>query len=60
MIVLMDCTVLSDALRALKDDNIHHCDPLGFTCDEMNAFNFFFGKFTPEARRLELPGGTCT
>ncbi|HDL7808498.1 TPA: hypothetical protein PXP49_002804 [Yersinia enterocolitica] len=52
MIILMDYAVLAEALHTLKDDNIHHCEPLRFTCDKVNAFNFLFGKSTPEARRL--------
>ncbi|WP_392431322.1 DUF2857 domain-containing protein [Yersinia sp. HM-2024] len=39
MIPSLNYAVLTDALHALKDGNIHHCKTLGFTFDEMNALN---------------------
>ncbi|HEN5171381.1 DUF2857 domain-containing protein [Klebsiella pneumoniae] len=39
MIPLINYTILTDALHALKEDNIRHCESLGFTFDEMNALN---------------------
>ncbi|AVE71140.1 DUF2857 domain-containing protein [Enterobacter hormaechei] len=35
----MNYTILTDALHALKEGNIRHCESLGFTFDEMNALN---------------------
>ncbi|WP_147198623.1 DUF2857 domain-containing protein [Erwinia sp. BNK-24-b] len=35
----LNYAVLTDALHALKDGNIRHCESLGFTFDEMNALN---------------------
>ena len=37
MIPLINYTILTDALHALKEGNIRHCESLGFTFDEMNA-----------------------
>lgn len=39
MISSLNYAVLTDALHALKDGNIRHCEALGFTFDEMNALN---------------------
>lgn len=39
MIPLINYTILTDALHALKEGNIRHCKSLGFTFDEMNALN---------------------
>ena len=39
MIPSLNYAVLTDALHALKEGNIHHCEALGFTFDEMNALN---------------------
>ncbi|WP_275150622.1 DUF2857 domain-containing protein [Citrobacter koseri] len=39
MISLINYTILTDALHALKEGNIRHCESLGFTFDEMNALN---------------------
>ena len=39
MIPLINYTILTDALHALKEGNIRHCESLGFTFDEMNALN---------------------
>lgn len=39
MIPSLNYAVLTDALYALKDGNIRHCEALGFTFDEMNALN---------------------
>ncbi|MFE8114774.1 DUF2857 domain-containing protein [Brenneria goodwinii] len=39
MIPSLNYAVLTDALHALKDGNIRHCEALGFTFDEMNALN---------------------
>lgn len=39
MIPSLNYAVLTDALLALKDGNIRHCEALGFTFDEMNALN---------------------
>ncbi len=36
MIPSLNYAVLTDALRALKEDNIHHRESLGLTFDEMN------------------------
>lgn len=35
----MNYAILTDALIALKEGNIRHCEALGFTFDEMNALN---------------------
>ncbi|EPS1771961.1 DUF2857 domain-containing protein [Klebsiella aerogenes] len=35
----LNYALLTDALHALKEGNIHHCEALGFTFDEMNALN---------------------
>ena len=37
MIRSLNYAVLTDALRALKEDNIHHRESLGLTFDEMNT-----------------------
>ncbi len=37
MIPSLNYAVLTDALRALKEDNIHHHESLGLTFDEMNT-----------------------
>ncbi|WP_406887593.1 DUF2857 domain-containing protein [Serratia marcescens] len=39
MIPSLNYVVLTDALHALKDGNIRHCESLGFTFAEMNALN---------------------
>ncbi|HHS9528926.1 TPA: DUF2857 domain-containing protein [Raoultella ornithinolytica] len=39
MIPLINYTILTDALHALKEGNIRHCESLGFTFEEMNALN---------------------
>lgn len=39
MIPSLNYVVLTDALHALKEDNIHHCESLGFTLDEINALS---------------------
>ncbi len=39
MIPSLNYAVLTDALHALKEGNIRHCEHLGFTFDEMNALN---------------------
>lgn len=39
MIPSLNYSVLTDALNALKEGDIRHCESLGFTFDEMNALN---------------------
>lgn len=39
MIPSLNYAVLTDALNALKEGDIRHCESLGFTLDEMNALN---------------------
>lgn len=39
MIPSLNYAVLTDALHALKEGNIRHCESLGFTIDEMNALS---------------------
>lgn len=39
MIPSLNYAVLTDALHALKEGDIRHCETLGFTFDEMNALN---------------------
>ncbi|WP_265671140.1 DUF2857 domain-containing protein [Klebsiella grimontii] len=39
MIPSLNYAVLTDALNALKQGNIRHCEALGFTFDEMNTLN---------------------
>ncbi len=39
MIPSLNYAVLTDALHALKEGDIRHCEALGFTFDEMNALN---------------------
>ncbi|HGX9957167.1 TPA: DUF2857 domain-containing protein [Klebsiella pneumoniae] len=39
MIPLINYTILTDALHALKVGDTRHCESLGFTFDEMNALN---------------------
>lgn len=39
MIPSINYTILTDALHALKEGNLRHCEALGFTFDEMNALN---------------------
>ena len=39
MIPSLNYAVLTDALNALKEGDILHCESLGFTFDEMNALN---------------------
>lgn len=39
MIPSLNYAVLTDALHALKEGNIRHCESLGFTFDEMNALS---------------------
>ncbi|EAS1759910.1 DUF2857 domain-containing protein [Salmonella enterica] len=39
MIPSLNYAVLTDALHALKDGNIRHCESLGFTYDELNVIN---------------------
>ncbi|GLW36540.1 hypothetical protein Pcaca04_04760 [Pectobacterium carotovorum subsp. carotovorum] len=40
----LNYAVLTDALHALKEGNIRHCEALGFTLDEMNALS----KLSPD------------
>lgn len=35
----LNFAVLTDALHALKEGNVHHCESLGFTFEEMNTLN---------------------
>jgi hypothetical protein len=37
MIPSLNYAVLTNALQALNEGNIRHCEDLGFTFDEMNA-----------------------
>ncbi|EPQ5777168.1 DUF2857 domain-containing protein [Citrobacter koseri] len=39
MIPSLNFAVLTDALHALKEGNLRHCEALGFTFDEMNILN---------------------
>ncbi|WPJ22503.1 DUF2857 domain-containing protein [Serratia marcescens] len=39
MIPSLNYAVLTDALNALKEGDIRHCESMGFTFDEMNALN---------------------
>ncbi|HBT0545674.1 TPA: DUF2857 domain-containing protein [Klebsiella quasipneumoniae] len=39
MIPSLNYAVLTDALNALREGDIRHCESLGFTFDEMNALN---------------------
>lgn len=39
MIPSLNYAVLTDALNALKEGNLRHCEALGFTFDEMNTLN---------------------
>ncbi|MFC3395108.1 DUF2857 domain-containing protein [Brenneria rubrifaciens] len=39
MIPSLNYAILTDALHALKEGDIRHCEALGFTFDEMNALN---------------------
>jgi hypothetical protein len=39
MLPSLNYAVLTDALLALKEGNIRHCEAMGFTFDEMNALN---------------------
>ncbi|ENU0860846.1 DUF2857 domain-containing protein [Citrobacter amalonaticus] len=39
MIPSINYTILTDALHALKEGNLRHCEALGFTFDEMSALN---------------------
>lgn len=39
MIPSLNFAVLTDALHALKEGNLRHCEALGFTFDEMNTLN---------------------
>ncbi|WP_191232925.1 DUF2857 domain-containing protein [Citrobacter freundii] len=39
MIPSLNYAVLTDALHALKEGDIRHCEALGFTFDEMNTLN---------------------
>lgn len=39
MIPSLNFAVLTDALHALKEGNLRHCEALGFTLDEMNTLN---------------------
>lgn len=39
MIPSLNYTILTDAIHALKDGNVRHCESLGFTYDELNAIN---------------------
>lgn len=39
MIPSLNYAILADALYALKEGNIRHCEALGFTFDEINALN---------------------
>lgn len=45
MIPSLNYAVLTDALQALNKGNIHHCEELGFTFDEMNALS----QLSPDA-----------
>ncbi|WP_410677502.1 DUF2857 domain-containing protein [Citrobacter braakii] len=39
MIPSLNYAVLTDALNALKEGNLRHCEALGFTFEEMNTLN---------------------
>lgn len=39
MIPSLNYAILTDALNALKEGDIRHCESLGFTFDEMNTLN---------------------
>lgn len=39
MIPSLNYTLLSDAIYAIKEGNIRHCETLGFTFEEMNILN---------------------
>jgi len=39
MISSINYTILTDALHALKEGNIRHCEYIGFTFDELNILN---------------------
>lgn len=39
MIPSLNYAVLTDAIHALKEGNVRHCEALGFTYDELNALN---------------------
>ena len=39
MVLSLNYAVLTDALHALKEGNLHHCEALGFTFDEMTDLN---------------------
>lgn len=39
MIPSLNYAILTNALYALKEDNIRHCESLGFTFDEMNTLS---------------------
>lgn len=39
MIPSLNYAVLTDALHALKEGDIRHCESMGFTFDEMNSLN---------------------
>lgn len=39
MIPSLNYSVLTDALHALKEGNIRHCEALGFTYNELEAIN---------------------
>lgn len=45
MIPSLNYAVLIDALLALNEGNIHHCEELGFTFDEMNTLS----QLSPDA-----------
>ena len=39
MIPSINYAIITNALHALKEGNIHHCEALGFTVDEINALD---------------------
>lgn len=45
MIPSLNYAVLTNALQALNEGNIRHCEDLGFTFDEMNALS----QLSPDA-----------
>lgn len=41
MLPSLNYAVLTDALHALKEGNIHHCESLGFTYNELSMDELF-------------------
>lgn len=39
MIPSINYSIIANALHALKEGNIRHCESLGFTIDEINALD---------------------